>query len=104
MEFELKAKAAFEQVEDRARQMGLYYDNAHAMMLPDGELVLMVDFILGDVAFTDRVQNPDRYATDNMVGIMEKQYQGDEFLAQRERIRKALAEGKDAVDALDNED
>lgn len=103
MEFELKAKAAFEQIEDKARQMGLYHDGARAVMMPDGELVLMVDFVLGDVAFSDRVQNPQRYATDSMIRTMEKGQQDDDFLNERERIKTALAEGKDIFSALDGE-
>lgn len=103
MDFELKAKAAFEQIEDKARQMGLYYDSARAVMLPDGELVLMVDFILGDVAFSDRVQNPQRYSTDTLLRTMEKGQQDDDFLNERERIKQALARGEDPLSALGGE-
>lgn len=104
MDFELKAKAAFEQIDDKARQMGMYSNEAHGMQLPNGDMVLIVDFIVGDIAFTDRVQNPERYATDNAFRTMEKGMQSSEFLSEHERIKQALAAGKDPLAALDDDD
>lgn len=103
IDFELKAKAALDQIEDEARKMGLYIDEAHVMRAQTGELVFVVQFLLGDIAFTERVQFPDKAATNSMVETMEKQLQQDTFLDERERLRKVLESG-DVFAALDEPD
>lgn len=96
-DFEIKAKAAFERLEDKARKMGLYVDHVQAVMGADGELVLVADFILGDVAFSDRVQNPEKYSTNTMVDTLEKSMQTDTFLEERAKIQRNLAAGRDPL-------
>lgn len=97
-DFEIQAKAAFEKIEDKARQLGLYSDQVHAMMTPDGQMVLVVQFLLGDIAFSDRVQNPQKHQTTRMVDDMEKSMQTDTFLEERERIKRNLEAGRDPLD------
>lgn len=97
-DFEIKAKAAFEKLEEASRKMGLYPERSQAMQMPDGEFVLVTEFLLGDVAFSDRVQNPQKYSTNTMVNTMEKNLLGDTFLEERAKIQKRLAAGLDPMD------
>lgn len=97
-DFEIKCKAAMEKLEETSRKMGLYPEQAHAMKMPDDSFVFVVEFLLGDVAFSDRVQNPQKYSTDTMVNTMEKNLLGDTFLEERAKIQKRLAAGLDPMD------
>lgn len=84
-------------LDDLARPLGLYVEGIDWAVDSMGQEVCVATFILGDVAFSDRVQAPQRHATNSMVGIMEKQLQGDTFLDMRERLRLAIAEGRDVL-------
>lgn len=69
--------------------------------LIDGEIevVMFTAFSLNEVAFSDRVQNPERAQTDDeFKAIMPTEY---ELL--QEKIRQRLAEGKDLFDKDDSE-
>lgn len=102
-EFEIKARAALDRLEDKARQMGLYVDSAHVLLMPvpqasEPEMVFAVNFTLGDIAFSDRVQNPDKHATDSMIRTLEMQMRSDDFLEQRTKIQENIAAGRDPFD------
>lgn len=100
VEFEAKAKAAFDLVEDKARQIGLYADEAVVMMMPDGNPVLVVNFMIGDVAFSERVQDPQKHATNSMVDTMKQGILGSSWLDERDRLQKALRAGINPLDAI----
>lgn len=60
----------------------------------DGDLLLMVGFAIGDVAFSKRVQNPEQDEVDDQVRAMLP----DPVAEIKERLRKAKEEGKDIFD------
>lgn len=103
IEFELKAKAALDELEDDARKIGLYVDSAHVMPDPQGsgEMVFMVDFMLGDVAFSDRVQNPEQYGSDQILRGMEAGMQRSDFEETREKMIESLKNGGSLDSFLD---
>lgn len=89
---------AVEVIEDLARQLGMYVENADWLPAPEGGEFLVVNLIIGDIAFTDRIQNPEKYGTDHAVALMEKQLLNDDFLDQREKLRAALESGVDVLE------
>lgn len=64
------------------------------------QFIMVGIFQIGDVAFGDRVQNPDAYDADKQFAQIVPSE--DEMI--RERIMRAIAEGKDPLSIFDDED
>jgi hypothetical protein len=86
--------------EDKARTLGLYLEGhpqiAMVPMPPHGQPVvaLQVMFQMGRVAFSDRVQFPEKEKVDDTARVMEVGLKDDMFLDERQRIADGLAAGK----------
>ena len=98
--------AAFPELEDVARPLGLY---AAAHMIVPATIghpaggggpvpALSVQFDIGEVAFSDRVQNPDAAAVNQTFREIEADAAVDDYLDTRARIERNLAAGRDAFD------
>lgn len=103
-----------EKLTDATRKIGLYVESAglgatdgidptvisdlaemkKVVSGDDGDLLLMVGFAIGDVAFSKRVQNPEQDEVDDQVRAMLP----DPVAEIKERLRKAKEEGKDILD------
>lgn len=66
-EFQARAALLNQQLLEATQPMGLYLRNTY--MTPESEgstrVLVYVEFVLGDVAFTDRVQNPEKARQDD---------------------------------------
>lgn len=89
---ELARKAP--ELEDAARQIGLYMDEA-AVMGDENQVALVARFSIGKIAFSDRVQHPEKYTVDRELAQMEIGVAKDEFLDARTKIAEAIARGED---------
>lgn len=101
-EFEATARTALERVEDTTRKIGLYVHQSQVALGPGGELVLLVDFLIGDVAFSDRVQDPQKQQDKQIVNTMERSMVADELIAARDRLERNLKAGRNAYDDGDD--
>lgn len=108
-----------EELEDKARSLGLYMHGisvgchdedlmakinadpaAINKAIEEGqEVVLMVNFALGDIAFMKRTQDPEQHEIDKEAQVLLP----DPVEELREKLRKAREEGKDIFDELDDE-
>lgn len=88
-----------EKLIDKARQIGLYIEGHPQVQIvptPGGmAAALVVQYTIGKVAFSDRVQNPEKDKFDDQFRVMEIEAQDDDFLDERQRIAKALDAGLD---------
>jgi hypothetical protein len=95
---ELYRKLA-EKLEAGARKIGLYVRDfgiaTHNPADPDSPPVAIAAFLVGDVALSDRVQDPGKEDINKEVHRMGTQLQQEEFETLRERLRKE-AEGEDS--------
>jgi hypothetical protein len=89
---------AGEALDDLARQLGMYVEHYNWIPTPDGQEALVVDFVLGDIAFSDRIQNPQKYSTDDAIRRIAKQLEADTFLDERTRLKEVLAQGGDVLE------
>jgi hypothetical protein len=89
-----------EELEVAARSIGLYLDHAAVVQLPpDGkQLAIIGDFMIGDVAFTARVQDPEQEQVDRMFFDLTSGLGNDDFLDSREQIKRNIAEGRHPLD------
>lgn len=93
MDLSPEGHTAIEQLEESLRQLGIY--DAHTTMIEDDDRrFLVLDATLGDHAFSDRVQDPERAATDRTVREMGIDLHRTDFDEARERIRRNLAAGR----------
>lgn len=90
--------ARWHEMEDKARLLGLYVEGEPQIVMtptPMGPKIgIAVQFNIGRVAFSERVQNPEKNKVEDTARSMEVALKDDLFLDERERIRKGLAEGK----------
>lgn len=92
--------------DDDFRRLGLYVERADeaATEGPLGPVsVLLVETTIGDVAFTDRVIDPDKASIDDTFRELEASMLDNEFLDQREQIKRNIAAGRDPLDNGDEE-
>lgn len=97
-----EARKLMEELENAARRIGLYAENIAIGVpiggpnIPEGEeqMVLVAQFTLGDIAFSDRVQNPQADETDMEFRKMAVDLEKDQFEAKRQEIERKLKEGK----------
>ena len=92
------AASALEQLEDAARKLGLYLDRAMWVPTPGGPPALVVDFLIGDVAWSPRVQDPDQAAADTAFSQIAVEETKTDFDDLAERIRRNIAAGRSPFD------
>lgn len=103
-------------IEAELRTIGVYVDRGvwmspnQARKGPDGDsespeaeepeppTALVLECLLGDVAFTSRVQNAQQYDMDQEFALLRRDFEEQDFEARREAMRQALAEGRDPFD------
>lgn len=94
-------------IEEAARKIGLYVDSSTITMVPgqygNPEPALVVDFLVGDIAFSKRVQDPDTDSFDRSFKELEVSMLDDEFLETRAQIQRNVAAGRDPLDDGDEE-
>jgi hypothetical protein len=93
-------------LDDDLRRLGLYTEAGQIIgvdtpMGPRPALAIMT--VIGDVAYTPRVQDPETAAFDQQFRVMEAEEGTNAFLDERERIKRNIAEGRDALDDGDEE-
>lgn len=92
--------------DDDLRRLGLYVEHTDRTVV-DGPMgpvqVMLVEATIGDVAFTDRVIEPERDATDIAFRELEAAMLTDTFLDEREQIKRNIAAGRDPLDNGDEE-
>lgn len=96
-----------EVVEDVARKMGLYVRDAGMTVMPDfasggPRKAFVANFTVGDVAWSDRVQNPAQDATESEFRQLAAQAEREKFEEMKAEMERKLAEGKGIFD--DRED
>lgn len=86
-------------MKERAEKIGLYIEGPpHIIEVPTpfgSRPALVQQFQIGRVAYQKRIQDPESDKFDDQFRVMEVEAQDDAFLDERERIRKALEEGRD---------
>lgn len=96
--------------EDKARTLGLYMEgHPQIVMVPTPpmgapKIALQVIFQMGRVAFSDRVQFPEKEKVDDTARSMEVGLKDDMFLDERQRIADGLAAGKTMDEILLGDD
>lgn len=88
----------FGEYEDKMRQLGLYSDGPPQITITPTlggapRAALLCQFTIGKVAYSDRVQHPDKNAIDDEARKMEVSLKDDIMLDERNRIAKGLAAG-----------
>lgn len=71
------------------REVGLYIDQTQMQRIENGPTMVMVDCLVGDVAFTDRVQRPEQHDMDAEFRVMQRDLEEQRFAD----TKKALQEG-----------
>jgi hypothetical protein len=103
-EFMAEMQPRLDGIEQAAQKLGLYMQGYGFAQVPaeDGgaaTTVAAVTFIIGDQAFSDRVQNPEKYEQDKELQTMFKESSLDEAEILKEQLRKAVEEGGDIFGA-----
>lgn len=95
----IELQLAMGEADAALQKLGLYVEGT--MPYPDpqhgGWMGVMVCSI-GDVAFSDRVQNPEKYAVDKTFGSIEHDAAKDTFLDRRAQIEANIAAGRAPLD------
>ncbi len=87
--------ASVDALGDDLRKIGIYVDHHDFVDLGDeGGRILVLDAQIGDVAFSDRVQNPAKASDDRAVRAMDIDLHRSDFDDAREGIRRRLLEGR----------
>jgi hypothetical protein len=116
---DLNLQAKQEEMELALRSIGVYVESAcwhdplgeaRAMVEQSGEMteeqieerfggkkayVLAVECFVGDVAFSDRVQNPDQFSVDDEFKAIAREFGDQAFKDAQAKIQQAIAEGRD---------
>lgn len=94
---------------DDLRKIGLYAEGPPQFaqiptpMGPQPGMILQCN--IGKVAFSDRIQHPEKYETDKSFAVIDIGAQDDAYLDERARIQQAIAEGRDPYfDEADDDD
>lgn len=103
-----KVEALLKRVEATMQKEGLYLQQAGFMATPeddepDGPVFLQAVFLVGEQAFSDRVVDPEQERVDREFAAMMKGFEVDPAAELREKMAKAMREGKDIL-SLDFED
>ncbi len=95
-----RVRAAAERVEQAGLKVGLYMEHAQPAITHDGQLLVQVQFRVGDLAFTSRVLDPATEDTNRVVREMEVDQRLDEF----NRIARQAKEGTGILAELEGDD
>jgi hypothetical protein len=92
-DFEERLHTLGAQIKDATQPLGLYLRSMYLPPNPDqahtGQVVVVAEFDLNEIAFSDRVQNPEKYRQDNEVRELSAELGGDaEAEALREEWRR----------------
>lgn len=99
------ARTATSVLEDEARKVGLYAQNVRMAVTEGAEhMVLIADFLIGDVAWSDRVQNPDMDETKDEFSKIESELTKDRFVELQEEMRRRVEQGLPPIGPTDAED
>lgn len=95
---------AMRNVEDAGRRCGLHLERSSVAVpaVPDehgGPVMIVADFAVGSLAFTDRVLRPEVEDTNKAVRVMEVDADLDELA----EFKRRLAEGNGPLDELEGE-
>jgi hypothetical protein len=123
---DLNLGAKSDEIETALRSVGVYVDRAHwqdpkemmkaaAGATEDEELmeqaknaktpfILTMECFVGDVAFTDRVQNPVQHSMDDEFRSITLEFREQEFKETQEKIRQALAEGRNPFEPSEEQE
>lgn len=81
------AQTKSNQLADRAEKIGLYAQGTRLGVTEDGEhLIIVTDFIVGDVAFSPRVQDPEQEAMDDSFSTIEAASAKDDFAEYQRKL------------------
>jgi hypothetical protein len=86
---------SIEKLEDATRHIGLYLEQAGILQNEEGHEVIVASFTINKVAFSERVQNPDRHSVDTEFKNLQTGMAKDDFLDVRTKIAEALERGED---------
>jgi hypothetical protein len=84
-----------EKLEDAARQIGLYLEQGGVAVGEDGQQAIIASFSINKVAFSERVQNPEKHSIDSEFKNIATSAAKDDFLDARQKIAEALERGED---------
>lgn len=98
MEEGMALQGKIEELEEEARRLGLYLEQAAVMNLGPGTSRLVARFTIGDVAWSSRVQEPEADRDKRELAEVDARMADDDFIDTRERIKRNLAAGRDALD------
>lgn len=88
--------ARVEALEDVLAKIGLHQDTWHlGLPSPEGKPTIMVNYLIGDIAFSDRVQNPQKVTDDRVVESMDSSFKKEEFDNRVAEIKKLLKDNDD---------
>lgn len=94
-----------EEIDDIARGLGLYIDQSSLVVVgtPRGmKAAMALDVVIGNIAFSPRVQNPQDYDIDKSFAQMQVDMADDDFLDSRTRIQRNIQAGRDPLDDGEN--
>lgn len=92
-----------DELENAARKVGLYIRDAGLTMIPTHDITsplapaLVANFTVGDQAWGDRVQNPDKNSTEAEFRKMAVEMEKDKFEETKAELERRLREGKDIL-------
>jgi hypothetical protein len=96
-----------EKIPEKAKNLGLYAEGAPQITqvpTPFGPRpALVMQFTMGRIALRPRTQDPESEKMDDEFRNIEIAAVDDDFLDERERIRQALAEGRDPYEEDDDD-
>lgn len=97
-----------DQVENTARKIGLYIQDAGLVIpkgrdpmhpeIEEGTPVMVATFSVGDIAFSDRVLNPEQDSVEKEFRKLSLQAEQEKFDDLRSDLEKRLQEGKGIFD------
>lgn len=100
-----------EGLEEAGRKVGLYVRDVSIAMAPshpgaDPAPVMVANFTIGDVAWSDRIQNYDQYTTEGEFRKLAVQMDKEKFEEMRIEMERKLKEGNplDVFEAEDEDD
>lgn len=72
-----------DKLEDALKTIGLYMQGWEPapMLSPSGKPIMVVNCMIGDIAFSDRVQNPDKVKDDKQITAMDLGLRKEELAA-----------------------
>lgn len=93
MDLEAKSRELLDALEDKARQIGLYLEQGGVVPPPGFEgdgtppvLAVVCDFVIGDVAWSKRVQDPEQHAFDKDFKAIQDDVEQDDLSAMEQRL------------------